>query len=213
MPLLYDKVVDTEGRICVWEITESLQELLQISKLSKDELEKTEKKTPKRLLEWLTIRTLIRHILTNDERFDIYYDEYGKPHLKEVKRHISISHTKQFVAVFLHPNKHVGIDIEIVTPRIQKIEQRFLNTEELNRLKDENRLEQLYVLWGAKECAFKIYSEGGIDFKEMLEVKKFEYVDKGKTSIALKKNKMLYEFTIWWEKMNSLMIVYSMGNS
>jgi 4'-phosphopantetheinyl transferase len=211
MPLFYDKVIENESRICIWEITESLDELLEISGIGKEDLNGSETVNPKRQQEWIAIRLLLKQMLGQDEKIKIFYDEHGKPHLNGIKKNISISHTKRFAGVIMNDKKFVGIDLEIISPRIEKISHRFLNDAEKSRLKNQNRLEQLYILWGAKECAFKIYAEGGVDFKEMLEVKKFDYADKGRTIITLKKNNISHKFPVWWEKMDDLMIVHGEG--
>jgi 4'-phosphopantetheinyl transferase EntD len=53
-----------------------------------------------------------------------------------------------------HP---VGIDIERLKDRIYRIKDRFLTIEEHKSLGETNRLEKLYVIWGAKESLYKIY--------------------------------------------------------
>ena len=212
MPLFYEKVIDTQSRICIWEITESPGELLEISGINKEDLVKAGKKTPKRQLEWIAIRLLIKKISGDDKKSELYYDEYGKPHLKGINKHISISHTKQFVAVMMHKKKHVGIDIELITSRIEKIKHRFLSRKENEWIHENHALEKLYIVWGAKESAFKIYSAGGIEFKEMLEVNRFDYTEKGKTFVTLKKNNVTCAYPLWWENLNGLMLVYAIEN-
>ncbi|HKR04386.1 MAG TPA: 4'-phosphopantetheinyl transferase superfamily protein [Bacteroidia bacterium] len=212
MPLLYDKQISEQSRICIWEINESPEELLQMGRITMDELEQAGKKTLKRQLEWLTTRFLLKQMLSADEQIELFYDEYGKPHLKGHKEHISISHTKQFVAVISHNFKRVGIDIEIVTPRIEKISHRFLSRKELEWTKENYSLEKLFIVWGAKESAFKIYSAGGIEFKEMLEVNPFNYAVKGATLITLDKNNVTCAYPVWWEHLGRIMLVYAMEN-
>ncbi len=210
MPLFYEKVIGAESRICIWEITEPVDELLEISGITKENVEKAGKKTPKRQLEWITIRLLLKKLMGMDQKIELNYDEYGKPHLKGINKHISISHTRQFVAAMVHGKKNVGIDIEIITSRIEKIKHRFLNAKENEWIKGAHEMEKAYIIWGAKESAYKIYAEGGLAFKEMLEVDRFCYEKCGTTIVALKKNNVTCAYPIWWENLNGLMLVYAM---
>ncbi len=212
MPLFFDKEIDSGGRIFIWEISESFDELLQISGAKKNELEQIEKKTIKRQLEWITIRLLLKQLLKTGKKIEIVYDEFGKPRLNGIKKHISISHTKQFVAIAVHENKNIGVDLEIVTPRIEKIKHKFLSEKEKEWTNENYSLEQLFIIWGAKESVFKIYSEGGLDFKKMLDVKPFNYSEKGETILTLKKNNVTCAYPIWWENLEGIMLVYSLEN-
>jgi 4'-phosphopantetheinyl transferase len=212
MPLFFDKEIDTGGRICAWEITESFDELLQISAITKIDSEQIEKKTIKRQLEWMTIRLLLKQLLKTEKEIEIVYDEFGKPHLDGIKKHVSISHTKQFVAVAVHESKNIGIDIEIVAPRIEKIKHKFLSEKESEWANENYSREKLFIIWGAKESVYKIYSEGGIDFKKMLEVNSFAYSAKGTTILKLKKNNVTCAYPVWWENLGGIMLVYSIEN-
>lgn len=212
MPVYYQKSIDSNNSLSIWEITESLDQLLEMSGLTQDHLNGTGFISTPRKQEWVTTRLLLKQMLRTDEKVHISYDEVGKPHLNGIKKNISISHTKQFVALIIHETKYPGIDIELVSSRIEKISDRFLSKTEKSRIKNEKRLEQLFIIWGAKECAFKIFPEGGISFKEMLEVKKFDYAEKGETFVVLKKNNVTCEYPLWWENLDGLMLVYGFSH-
>lgn len=76
---------------------------------------------------FLAVRMLLQHIDLTD--FNLYYDAYGKPHLKvesqmskiksqeinninSKQKYISISHSHEFSCICIS-NKPVGIDIEV----------------------------------------------------------------------------------------------------
>ena len=61
----------------------------------------------------------------------IVYNPDGKPFLKGFSGEISFSHTQEYAAVILDCNQPVGIDIEKVKPRIEKVRSRFLDKDEL----------------------------------------------------------------------------------
>ena len=64
-----------------------------------------------RRLEWLSVRAALKQMLHNPPV--IAYYPSGKPYLKDSPLHISISHTKGYVAVIIG-QAGVGIDIENV---------------------------------------------------------------------------------------------------
>jgi len=113
---------------------------------------------------------LLQHILKAN--IELYYDELGKPHLKNQKGHISISNTKEFVAVIYHTEKSVGLDIEIPSERIEKIAPKFINQKEQNWITNSQTSYYLncFVVWCVKESLFKLIGGGGIDFKDHILV-------------------------------------------
>lgn len=207
MPLCYHKLVNTECTIGIWEINESVSELLDIAGIYENETIWDGLSHPQRKKEFLVKRIVLQHLL-KEKSISVSYDESGKPFLSESSVHISISHTKQYVAAITHNTKTVGIDIEIVHPRIEKISTRFIGEDEKKWLATEHYLEQLYIIWGAKECAFKIYSKGSMDFKKMLRVNKFDYSASGNTFVSLTKNNVTCEYPFWWQHMREFMLVY-----
>jgi len=124
--------------------------------------------------EWLTVRVLLKEMLGEEK--EILYTSTGKPYLSDNSYQISISHTKGFVAVALHPEIKIGIDIEHISPRIHKIRSRFMNEKEEANLDKEHEEVHLLLHWSAKESMFKILDEQDIDFKTCLHVNPFNPV-------------------------------------
>jgi phosphopantetheinyl transferase (holo-ACP synthase) len=84
---------------------------------------------------------------------EIQYKDYGAPYLINEKTHISISHKNNYVVFGSSPTK-IGIDIEEISERINKIKTKFLNEKELNEFSDES--DEIYTqLWAAKEAIYK----------------------------------------------------------
>jgi 4'-phosphopantetheinyl transferase len=209
VPVIHEIHPTTVSQLCIWQITETVEELLQMAD-HEENLFLENNKSLLRQQQLIAMRLLLSK-MTGDNvgAILIDYDENGKPHLTSHKIHISISHTKEFVAVHMHKEKMVGVDLEIITPRIEKISERFLSDEENSWLKPESRLQQLYIIWSAKECAFKIQSQKGISFKEMLQVKQFDFHQKGSTEVEFKKNNVLCTYPVQWEMLNNdLLLVY-----
>ena len=99
----------------------------------------------------------------------ISYDAIGKPNVKDKKIFISISHSKNYVA-FAHDTSTIGIDIEELSPRILKVWERFVHSEEL-ALFDKSSIYDMTVLWTIKEALFKLNTSAGVDFRNDLRIK------------------------------------------
>lgn len=117
---------------------------------------------PKRRIELLSVRALLKAVGIHQT---IHYND-RKPYLD--KGYISISHSANIAAIIYNPDFPVGIDIEVVAPRIQRIATRAFSESELAAAADD--LEKLTILWNCKECVFKLANDEGIEFREMIEV-------------------------------------------
>jgi phosphopantetheinyl transferase len=183
MPLYKIIEHNSSTRILIWNITESFEQLNQEVQLNeKNQLRLNSMKSEMHQRAFLSIRKLL--VLAGFSDFDLYYDEFGKPHLLSENRHtafseVSITHSHHFSAIILS-NEHVGIDIEMQRDKILKIAHKFVNDEELNRLQSTNSsdfIKKLTVKWGAKEAIFKIRNEKGISFKDHINVQPFELTE------------------------------------
>lgn len=167
MPLI-KTISTTDGLISVWQIAEATEELL--SYFSAQELDNEEFKKftfEKRKAEWLATRVLLKQLIGNS--FTISYTSSGKPLLEHAQYHyISITHSRTYVAVFIHQNKEIGIDIESSNRNYAPILKKYLSDLELCHIKEDNLIPCLY--WCAKEALFKLVEEEGIDFKKQFEI-------------------------------------------
>jgi phosphopantetheinyl transferase len=156
---------------------------------------------------FLSVRKLLMEKGYTD--FDLEYDEFGKPNLKD-GNHISISHSHQFSTIVISDQK-VGIDIELQREKILRIADKFVNNQELQRLKgfdNQDYIKKLTVKWGAKEAIFKIRNEKGISFKDHIQVNPFEIRDK-KTTAVLKIENTKQQFYIYFEEIEDFTLVYA----
>ncbi len=103
---------------------------------------------PNRQKEYITVRTLLREVGINDTI--VYYQQ--KPRLENNPLFISISHCQTHAAVALS-EKPCGIDIETVSNRALKVQDKFQSENEKNLSKQDTFLNTLF--WSAKECLFK----------------------------------------------------------
>lgn len=174
MPINFEKKLSDGSHLVLWQIDE--EEAFFLSKLSfeKDGLDELNRfKAPHRRLEWLTVRLLLRSML--GESAKIVYDEYGRPALQGCSGYISISHSKKVAGIYFHPEKRPGLDIEIISEKVEKVKHKFLSPEELEKIGEKDYTEKLVLYWCAKECLLKIVGRKDIDFIEQLKIQPFDY--------------------------------------
>ena len=153
--MIYKQFKINEASVLVWKMAENeseLEKLLVNLDSYKSDLEKLT--SPKRRLEFLTSRVAINAILNRP--VNVIYDDNGKPLLENELSHISISHSRKWVAVIHHPTLITGIDIECPTDRINKIAHRFLNQAELESFSGNDETKKIQLAWSAKEALYKI---------------------------------------------------------
>ena len=177
MPLL--RKFEYNGASCgIWRVSETAEELRSLLTEKSFTREFYNYKSSSRQLEYLAVRVLLRELMGGE--FKILHHESGKPYLDDSSSRISISHTRGFVAVIVHPEKEVGIDIEYHSDRVKKVVGRFISSAEMSLidekvsvLSDNVAGEQLRVnmyimFWSAKETMFKMINSSEVDFLEHL---------------------------------------------
>ncbi|MFA6922697.1 MAG: 4'-phosphopantetheinyl transferase superfamily protein [Bacteroidales bacterium] len=208
MGILLKKNIDNYTYIGVWDIQENIDELLLKINLTSYEKEIYNSfKHDLRKLHWLSARAIIKELLP-EENIEIIYAPNDKPFTKNKKYNISISHSHKKAAVIISKNNHVGIDIEKMQHKIEKLKEKFLCEEELKNIGNKNISEKLYVCWGAKESLFKLYGKGNIIFAENFFVETFEYKSKGEITGYIKLNNLKNKYKIFYEAVDEYMLVY-----
>ncbi|GHT22856.1 siderophore biosynthesis protein [Bacteroidia bacterium] len=124
--------------------------------------------------EWLTCRVLLKELLGEEK--EIAYMASGKPYLTDKSHFISFSHTKGYAAVIACPTHPVAVDIEYISPRVEKIRHRFMSAEEEKNLSAAQPLLHLLLHWSAKETLFKLLDAPDIEFQSQLHIHPFEPV-------------------------------------
>ncbi|RIA08430.1 4'-phosphopantetheinyl transferase EntD [Flavobacteriaceae bacterium MAR_2010_72] len=175
MPLY--KTLNPNSQTCVkiWKITEAYEDLLQPLKLKPESLERVSgMKSELHRRGFLSVRHLLRAFGYTD--LDLFYDEMGKPHLKDGK-HISITHSFTFAAVAIS-DVEVGIDIEKQRNKIAIIAHKFVDYEfdYLNKLADDY-IRKLTVIWCIKESLYKLFATPGMLFREHFFIIPFRLQD------------------------------------
>ena len=164
MPLL-KTWTEENGRWGIWQVTETMEELCAC--LSDDVVRQA-------------VRVLLKTMLGKEVR--IGHELSGKPFLTEGEYHVSISHTKGYVAVGLHESAQPGIDIEVYGERVRKVESRFIREDEMPeraRMESREELYQLLLHWSAKETMYKVLDMAEVDFLQHLKVCPFKLSSSG----------------------------------
>ncbi|MFT7273309.1 MAG: 4'-phosphopantetheinyl transferase [Spirosomataceae bacterium] len=169
MPERLFKTYNNGVSVLVWEIEESIDELLtQLPQSIVYDPVFTKIQVAHLRIEFLVGR-LITGIICNFLSIDyqgIEKDIHGKPHLLNVAWEMSLTHSQSFVVVAIHPSKAIGIDIEKPNKKLKRIMPR-LFTEAENQMVNDN-LVMMSWFWSAKEALYKLYGKRGIDFKKHL---------------------------------------------
>ena len=130
---------------------------------------------PYKRLQHLAGRYLLPTLFEDYPLEEILIADTKKPFLEGEKYHFSISHCGNYAAAIASDHQRVGIDIELVTPRIKSIGPKFLNDDEKLFLKNYEHLPSLHlelttILWSVKESLFKWHGEGQVDFRNHIQL-------------------------------------------
>ena len=210
MGIAYRKKVDNDTEFALWKIEENAEDLYQQLQLDENEKAFIQKlSSSKRYLHWLGTRVLLRKMLNTEEYIDCKVDEYGKPYLTSIPYHISLSHSFDYAAVMIGKNKPVGIDIEKVEQKVERIAKKFLRPEELAFIKPEHRIKQLYACWCAKEAVYKCYGRKEVSFVNHIFLQPFNYQGEGSFQVEIRNEAVDLNFEVEYLQFNEYMIGYA----
>ncbi len=205
----FSRSVGTTTEILLWKITEPLSELsAEVTLNPISQLRFNGMKSELHQRAFLSVRKLLQ--LKGYTDFDLDYDQFGKPYLKDGK-HISISHSHEYATIIIS-DEITGIDIELQREIIIKIAPKFAE-KELEFLDKDNQeyIRKLTVIWGVKESIFKIINEVGISFKDHIHVHPFEMVDLSGTANLYFQNRAS-QFEYHFIEIDNFTLVYAFQN-
>lgn len=174
MPQINQEVSETRTW-GLWKIEESEETLRHLT----SEIAPQEIKHPEKRLEYLAVRALIKKLLLvwGTDFKGLTKNEYGKPFLKNLNFHVSLSHSFPYVTAILDKEKTVGIDLEHSKAKLLKIAPRMLHSGEYEDAGKD--ITKLCVYWCAKEAMLKVYGKKDLIFAENLLVEPFILKEKG----------------------------------
>lgn len=209
MPLHKVVYLSNNTKLYLWKITEDFDTLFSQVKLKDSSLARLETmKSESHQKGFLAVRMLLQYNDYSD--FDLFYDEFGKPHLKpqgcSIKDvEISISHSNDFSAIAISDSK-VGLDLEQLKEKTLRIAKRFMDVSHLDNLSEEEKIKKATVVWGIKESIFKIKNEKGISFPNHIFEDDFSFEDK-KATATLKFNNKEEKFQIQFDSVEDYIFV------
>lgn len=176
MPLFYQQDINLATKLGVWKIEEQEDFFLHSVPLQRSITH------PHKRLQHLAGRYLLPFLFPDFPHEEIEIADTRKPFLPDEQFHFSISHCGDYAAAIVSRTERVGIDIEMITPRIDNIKHKFLHADELKSVNGYAAGQQrnlLTLLWSAKEAMFKWWGRGDVDFSEVLRINNFSTEDSG----------------------------------
>ena len=183
MPLFFQLQIDEHTQLAVWKIEEEEAFFLKKVPLQRAITH------PHKRLQHLAGRYLLQYLFPEFPIDLIKIADTRKPFLEDEAFHFSISHCAHFAAAIVSKEKRVGVDIEVVSTKIEKVQHKFSSIEEMKCINvswlhqketftTENtstiHATQLTFLWSCKEAIFKWFGAGGVAFKENILLQKIK---------------------------------------
>ena len=189
MPFFYQQNINETAHLAIWSIQEPaafFETDVQLTVPIANEERRTQH---------LAVRLLFKLMMPEADLSQLVLADNGKPYLLGIPFHFSFSHCKGYAACAVD-DQPIGIDIEIIHPRILKVAHKFLNDQEkamIAQLDEKDQLNQMAFLWAAKEAMYKQYEQLGIDFAKDFNILELTQGDRGMVSaeIVHKENKIM----------------------
>ena len=214
MPLFYQQHINQHTRLAIWKIEESEAYFASTVPLQRNITH------PHKRLQHLAGRHLLRYLFPDFPYQEILIADTRKPYLENEAYHFSISHCGDYAAAIVSKTERVGIDIEIPSDKILNIAHKF--TTEAERLevgstklevrntnyeveKEQEAINQLTLIWCAKETMFKWYGLGKVDFIEMLQLKS---ITENNVIAAVVTSQKTIELNIHYQMLQPLVLTF-----
>ena len=167
MPLYLFMQPCPASRIAVWlSVGESEADIpIAFSQLSESDKNKLKRvKHTRKRLEFLSARAAFSKLGLDVGH--LHFSPEGKP-LFENKL-VALSHNHMYGAAISHDTSAVGIDVEALNRRVERIRHKFIHPSEEQVAAEYGEL----FLWVAKEAAYKMHGRKQLDFLDDLRIEK-----------------------------------------
>ena len=184
MPLFFQQQLNEGTHLGVWKIAENENFFLAQVPLQRSITH------PHKRLQHLAGRYLLKHLAPHFPLPLIQIADTRKPFLEDELFHFSISHCGDFAAAIVSAQNRVGVDLELVSDKIRRVQHKFVSDDEMrivnrqwsiiNKQTDDIFCQPstvnhaLTLIWSCKEAAFKWYGLGEVDFKTHMQLQKIE---------------------------------------
>jgi phosphopantetheinyl transferase len=174
MPMVYQQNINPHTRLGVWHIAEPE------SFFTHEVPVQREITHPHKRLQHLAGRFLLKELFPGFPYELIKIADTRKPFLENEAYHFSISHCGDYAAVMVSTGNRVGVDVELISPKPEKIKHKFLSGTEQHLIEqaaagiEDGYNTLLTVAWSIKESLYKWYGDGEVDFIDHLHIEKIE---------------------------------------
>lgn len=176
MPIFFQQDIAESTKLGVWKIEEEEDFFFKHVPLQRAITH------PHKRLQHMAGRFLLKKLVPDLPLELIKIADTKKPFLEDEAYHFSISHCGGYAAVIVSKKERVGVDIELFSPKVEHIKNKFLNQQELSTLHSSVSIPQLTLMWCCKEAVYKWWSYGGVDFSEKIRLQPFELQPSGNLS-------------------------------
>ena len=224
MPIFFQHQINDTTRLGIWKIEESEEFFKGNVPQHRDVTH------PHKRLQHLAGRFLLQFLFPDFPYALIRIADTRKPFLPNELFHFSISHCGDYAAAIVSKDRRVGIDVEIPTPKIERIKAKFLKEEEfkifsigvlsdtihpdsyrdsmLNPQRSTLNPQLLTLLWSCKESVFKWYGNGNVDFREHIRLHELH---EGTETIDCFFSKASQPLTIHYRRFDHLVLAWVMS--
>ena len=173
MPQIFSTILHPSGNLLLWQAEEELDWFKEQLDLVPDLWVEYDSLVNDSIRHrWLASRYAVQ-LVSQQTPLELIKDPSGRPFLGVERKPLSLSHCEGFVAA-IHADVSVGIDVERVSSRVQKIKNYFMRDEELDLLGEEN--EALILAWSAKESIYKWLGEKHLGYKSQLCIRSIDFM-------------------------------------
>lgn len=170
MPMVYQQNINPSTRLGVWHINEEESFFTTQVSVQRDITH------PHKRLQHLAGRFLLKELFPDFPYSLVRIADTRKPFLENEAYHFSISHCGDYAAVMVSSDMRVGVDVELISNKVEKVKHKFLSPAEQNIIaslaggnSDLNKA-VLTCTWSIKESLYKWFGVGEVDFIEHLHI-------------------------------------------
>jgi phosphopantetheinyl transferase len=205
MPIFFQQDIDDDTKLGIWKIEEDEDFFLRTV------VPQRNVSHPHKKLQHLAGRYLLKYLFPGFPLSLILIADTRKPYLENEAYHFSISHCGDFAAAIVSKSKRVGVDIEIPTEKILRIEHKFLHQTEaimINGWSGIDRQQASTLLWSSKEAMFKWWGNGNVDFSDMLRLSINQPENQGTLNGNFLKNGIDSSFPVHYKFFSQLVLTW-----
>ena len=183
MPMVYQQNINPYTKLGLWHISEPESFFLRQVPVQRNITH------PNKRLQHLAGRFLLKELYPDFPYELIRIADTRKPFLENEAYHFSISHCGDYAAVVASSENRVGVDVELISTKVEKVKHKFLSLNEQQTIKSllENQPADYYIklltlTWSIKESLYKWYGDGEMDFIEHLHINNITAADNSGTA-------------------------------